>query len=57
MTDLHRQVRVSYLRHQGQRYLYNYHGGNTFSAEHHAQLRIRSLTAAAIAAKELLIRA
>jgi glycosyltransferase involved in cell wall biosynthesis len=57
MTDLHRQVRVSYLRHQGQLYLYNYHGGNTFSAEHHAQLRIRSLTAAAIAARELLIRA
>ncbi|HEX5346185.1 MAG TPA: glycosyltransferase family A protein [Pseudonocardiaceae bacterium] len=56
MTDLHRQVRVSYLRNQGQLYLYNYHGGNTFSAEHHAKLRIRSLTAAAIADKELIIR-
>jgi glycosyltransferase involved in cell wall biosynthesis len=57
MTDLHRQVRVSYLRDQGQLYLYNYHGGNTFSAEHHAKLRIRSLTAAAITEKEILIRA
>ncbi|HKR48778.1 MAG TPA: hypothetical protein VJT72_04210 [Pseudonocardiaceae bacterium] len=57
MTGLHRQVRVSYLRDQGQLYLYSYHSGNTFSAEHHAELRIRSLVAATIAEKELLIRA
>ncbi len=57
MTDLHRRVRVSYVRDQGQLYLYNYHGSNTFSAEHHAKLRIRSLTAAAIMEKEPLIRA
>lgn len=57
MTNLHRQVRVSYLRDQDQLYLYDYHSGNTFSAEHHAKLRIRSLAAATITEKELLIRA
>lgn len=57
MIDLHRRVRVSYLRDQGQLYLYNYHGGNTFSAEHHAKLRVRSLTTAAITEREFVIRA
>jgi hypothetical protein len=45
------------VRDQGQLYLYNYHGSNTFSAAHHAKLRIRSLTAAEIMEKEPLIRA
>lgn len=57
LTELHRQVRVSYLHGQGQLYLYNYHGGNSFSAAHHAKLRIRARTAAAIVEHELRIRA
>ena len=56
LTNLHHQVRVSYLRGQGQLYLYTYHGNNTFSAAHHAKLRIRARTAAAIFEEEFRIR-
>jgi hypothetical protein len=57
LTDLHRQVRVSYLRDKGHLYLYNYHGQNTFSAAHHGKLRIRSRPSSAIAGREAEIRA
>jgi glycosyltransferase involved in cell wall biosynthesis len=57
LTDLHRQVPVSYVRDQGHLYLYNYHGHNTFPAAHHKKLRIRSRPGAAIAERELEVRA
>jgi glycosyltransferase involved in cell wall biosynthesis len=57
LTDLHRQVGVSYVRGQGHLYLYTYHGRNTFSAAHHGKLRIRSRPGAAIAEGEAEIRA
>jgi glycosyltransferase involved in cell wall biosynthesis len=55
-TNLHRQVRVSYLRDKGHLNLYNYHGHNTFSAAHYGKLRIRSRPSPAIAGREADIR-
>lgn len=57
MMELHEQVRVQHLGGRGHLYLYTYHGRNSWSAAHHAKLRIRSRSGAEIVAREPEIRA
>jgi len=42
LDDLYRNVPIAPLSGMGHMYLYTYHGGNTFSKEHHYNLRVFS---------------
>ena len=56
LDDLYRNVLVAPLSGMGHIYLYTYHGGNTFSKEHHYNLRNFSASSSELIEKVETIR-